>query len=67
MVQRKRVKNDKEKSQFTNQQQDTSTTFPEACLVCDTPINRNSVLFHCECVVAMCSTCAVHVSLFFKS
>jgi hypothetical protein len=28
------------------------------CLVCDTPIVRNSVLFHCECLVVYCQTCA---------
>jgi len=31
---------------------------PNTCLVCDDDILRNSVLFHCECVVAMCNTCA---------
>lgn len=31
---------------------------PEVCLVCDNPIKKNSVLFHCECVVVFCQDCA---------
>lgn len=33
---------------------------PDCCLVCDSPILKNSVLFHCECVVAMCQSCALY-------
>ena len=34
-------------------------TFPEICLVCDNQIQNNSVLFHCECIVALCKDCAI--------
>lgn len=32
----------------------------EKCLVCDNDINRNSVLFHCECIVVFCQQCALY-------
>jgi hypothetical protein len=32
---------------------------PDSCIVCYTPISHgNSVLLHCECVIAMCQNCA---------
>jgi hypothetical protein len=33
-------------------------SIPPCCLVCDTAIYRNSVLFHCECLVVYCQSCA---------
>lgn len=33
--------------------------FPTECLVCDSSVIGNSVLFHCECIVAMCGRCAI--------
>jgi hypothetical protein len=43
------------------------THFPDSCLVCDSKINQNSVLFHCECVVAMCNQCAINMISFQKA
>lgn len=32
---------------------------PYECLVCQTDITNNSVLFHCDCIVVICQECAI--------
>lgn len=32
---------------------------PDECLVCQSDITNNSVLFHCDCIVVICQECAL--------
>lgn len=57
---RRKSSSSNSKSSAKNNTEKEKVTFPESCLVCDNDIESNSVLFHCECVVALCSDCAIN-------